>query len=75
MGCWNGFSKNFILSGALFGLYSAVHNTYTVQCKKQGRDLIFSGLSETSIKLISIFILFNLVAFALYIFSGRFPLF
>jgi membrane protein involved in D-alanine export len=74
MGCWNGFSKNFILSGALFGLYSAVHNTYTVQCKKQGRDIIFSRLSETSTKIISIFILFNLVAFALYIFSGRFPL-
>lgn len=73
MGCWNGFSKNFMLSGALFGLYSLVHNTYTVKCKQRGKDIIFHGLSETNIKIISIFILFNLVAFSLYIFSGRFP--
>ncbi len=75
MGCWNGFTKNFMVSGALFGIYSVVHNTYTVQCKKAGRDIIFSGLPQPAIKIISIFIMLNLVSFSLYIFSGRCPLF
>ena len=74
MGCWNGFKFNYILSGFLFGVFSAVHNTYIVECKKKRRDVIFGDLNLTSMKLISIFIMFNLVAFALYIFSGRCPL-
>jgi membrane protein involved in D-alanine export len=73
MGCWNGFKANYILSGLLFGIYSAVHNTYVVTCKKKGKDIIFYNLNENTIKLLSIFITFNLVAFSLYIFSGRFP--
>ena len=73
MGCWNGFSKNFVLSGALFGLYSLVHNSYTVQCKKRGKDIIFGQMNERVKEIISIFILFNLVAISLYIFSGRCP--
>ena len=74
MGCWNGFHINFVLSGILFGLYSAVHNTYIVQCKKAGKDIVFGNLNKTVIKYISIFIMINLVSIALYIFSGRCPL-
>lgn len=73
MGCWNGFKVNFILSGFLFGLYSAVHNTYVVQCKKKGKDVFFGNLNPVVVKIISIFITLNLVAIALYIFSGRCP--
>jgi membrane protein involved in D-alanine export len=74
MGCWNGFKFNFILSGFIFGLYSAMHNTYQVKCKKAGRDVFFGNLNPVVVKYLSIFIMFNLAAFALYIFSGRCPL-
>lgn len=73
MGCWNGFKLHYILSGFLFGVYSAVHNTYVAQCKKKGRDIIFGNMNPLAVKYISIFILFNLVAIAMYIFSGRCP--
>lgn len=74
MGCWNGFKSNFILSGLIFGIYSAIHNTYVVECRKRGKDVFFGKLNATFVKYISIFIMFNIVAFALYIFSGRCPL-
>jgi membrane protein involved in D-alanine export len=71
MGCWNGFELHFILSGMLFGLYSVVHNYYSVQCKKLKRDVVFGSLPPHLVRAISIFIMFNLVAFAIYIFSGN----
>jgi membrane protein involved in D-alanine export len=74
MGCWNGFNFNYILSGFLLGVFSAVHNTYIFQCKKKGRDVIFGKLNPLAVKIISIFIMFNLISVALYIFSGRCPL-
>ena len=73
MGCWNGFQFNFILSGMLFGLYSVVYNTYVFKCKKGKRDVVFGTLPDVYIRAISIFVLFNLVAFSIYIFSGRAP--
>ncbi len=73
MGCWNGFRFNYILSGLLFGVFSAIHNTYIIQCKKKGRDVFFGNLNPLAVKIISIFIMFNLVSIALYIFSGRCP--
>ncbi len=72
MGCWNGFQKHFIVSGLLFGIYSAVHNTYIVQCKKRGKDVVFGNLHPAAVKVISIFVMIHLVAFSLYIFSGQF---
>jgi membrane protein involved in D-alanine export len=74
MGCWNGFKFNFIFSGLLFGIFSAIHNTYLIQCKKKGKDIVFGNLRPMTIKIISIFIMFNIVAFALYVFSGRCPI-
>jgi membrane protein involved in D-alanine export len=71
MGFWNGFELHFILSGALFGLYSVIHNAYTIQCKKKNKDIIFGNLNIRVVSFISIFVLFNLVAFAIYIFSGN----
>lgn len=73
MGCWNGLEKHYILSGMLFGTYSFVHNTYRAQCNKKGRDIIFGNMNPTLVKIISIVIMFNLVAFAMYIFSGKYP--
>lgn len=71
MGCWNGFSANYIISGFLFGFYSLVHNSYLVQCRKKGRDIVFGSLPPLAIKFISIFIMINITAFSLYVFSGR----
>lgn len=73
MGCWNGFQTNFILSGMLFGLYSLVHNTYIVKSRQKQRDIVFGKLDQKAVNILSIFITFNLTAFALYVFSGRFP--
>lgn len=75
MGCWNGFTANFIISGALFGIYSVVHNWYVVTCRKKGRDIIFGNLPPRVVQIASIFIMINLVAISLYIFSGRSPFF
>ncbi len=74
MGCWNGFKFNYVLSGLLFGIYSAVHNTYMVECKKKNKDVVFGNLHPAVVKVISIFIMFNLAALAIYIFSGNCPI-
>jgi len=72
MGFWNGFELHFILSGMLFGLYSVIHNYYVYRCKKNGRDVFFGSLDPKLVKIISIFMMFNAVAFAIYLFSGKF---
>ena len=71
MGCWNGFRFHFILSGSIFGFYSVVHNSYIYYSKKNRRDIIFGNLPKSVIKWISIFIMFNLAAFSVYVFSGK----
>lgn len=71
MGFWNGFELHFILSGMLFGLFSITHNYYVYLCKKKGKDVFFGKLSPRAIQLISIFLMFNSVAFAIYVFSGK----
>ncbi|MES2589838.1 MAG: MBOAT family O-acyltransferase [Bacteroidota bacterium] len=71
MGFWNGFEIHYILSGVLFGIYSMGHNYYAYLCKKNGKDVVFGKLNSTAIKYISIFLMFNSVAFAIYIFSGK----
>lgn len=73
MGCWNGFKGNYILSGSIFGFYSVVHNTYVYQCRKRGRDIVFGNLSPLKVRVISIILMFNITAVAIYIFSGRVP--
>jgi membrane protein involved in D-alanine export len=74
MGVWNGFHLNYLLSGFLFGFISLVHNSYIMECKKKGRDVVFGKLNPLTVRVISIIITFNLVAICLYIFSGRCPL-
>lgn len=71
MGFWNGFELHYIVSGMLFGLYSVLHNYYFYQCKKQKKEIIFGRLSDRWVKILSIFIMFQSVAFAIYIFSGK----
>jgi membrane protein involved in D-alanine export len=72
MGIWNGFESNFILSGLVYGVYSVVHNTYAIQCRKQDKDVVFGNMNPKVVRYISIFIMFNLICVALYIFSGRY---
>lgn len=71
MGFWNGFELHYIVSGGLFGLYSVVHNYYSYLCKKNQREVLFGKASPTLVKWLSIFILFQAVAFSIYIFSGK----
>ena len=73
MGCWNGIELHFIISGALFGIYSIVHHTYRYYSKKSGQDIIFGRLPDPAIRILSLIIMFNIVAFSIYIFSGRAP--
>lgn len=71
MGFWNGFELHYILSGILFGLFSVSHNYYQHQCKVKGKDIVFGKLNPKAVRIISIFIMINSVAFAIYIFSGK----
>ncbi len=71
MGFWNGFKLHFVVSGMLFGLYSVIHNYYFYLCQKNKRDVFFGTMNSKFVRVLSIFILFNSVAFAIYIFSGK----
>lgn len=71
MGFWNGFELHFILSGMLFGLYSVIHNYYVYRCKKTKKDVFFGKMKPKMVRILSIFILFHAVTFAIYIFSGH----
>lgn len=72
MGIWNGFEANFIFSGVIYGIYSVVHNTYSVQCRKKDKDIVFGSLDPKTIRYLSVFIMINLICIALYVFSGRY---
>jgi membrane protein involved in D-alanine export len=72
MGTWNGFEPNFVLSGIIYGVYSTIYNTYLIECRKKDKDVVFGQLNPVLVKYLSIFIMFNLACFALYIFSGRY---
>ncbi|MBL0126162.1 MAG: D-alanyl transfer protein [Flavobacteriales bacterium] len=72
MGLWNGLEAHYIISGSLFGVYSVVYNSHQHRIRKHKRDL-WGSTPAWAVKEISIFIMFNLACFALYIFSGRFP--
>ncbi len=71
MGFWNGFELHFILSGMLFGIFSVIHNYYSFLCKKNKKDVLFGSLNSSIVSIISIVIMFNAVAFSIYIFSGK----
>jgi membrane protein involved in D-alanine export len=71
MGFWNGITIYYVASGMLFGLYSVIHNYYFYLCQKNKRDVVFGNMNPKFVRVISIFIMFNAVAFAIYIFSGK----
>lgn len=71
MGFWNGFKLHYILSGMLFGFYSVLHNYYIYRCKKANKEVVFGKINATTIKIISLLLMFNSVAFAIYLFSGK----
>ncbi len=65
MGLWNGPHKNFLLSGALFGLYSMVHNAFLYWLKRSGREI-----NSPAFVWLSRLIMLHFAALALLIFSG-----
>lgn len=71
MGCWNGFEAQFIYSGLIYAIYSMIHNTYSINCRKQQKDILFGNLSPKVVKYLSMFLLINFTVVALYVFSGR----
>ena len=72
MGCWNGLEVHYIVSGSLFGLYSVGYNSYQHQSRKHKRNF-WGATPSWLVRSISIFVMVQLICFALYIFSGRFP--
>jgi membrane protein involved in D-alanine export len=73
MGFWNGLTWYYILSGFLFGIYSAIHNSYIVYVKKGGYD-IFSYFPKVISINLKRFLMINASVLALYFFSGRVPI-
>ncbi|MDH5720931.1 MAG: D-alanyl transfer protein [Spirochaetia bacterium] len=71
MGMWNGIKFHFILSGFMFGIYSAVHNSYRYYLGIKGKDSLFNSPKITGV--LSAFILINFVVLALYVFSAKVP--
>lgn len=74
MGCWNGFQFAFIISGALFGLYSVIHNTWVVEQRRRNKVFFLSGDGVLE-RVLSAIITLNAVCFSLYIFGGHSPWF
>lgn len=74
MGCWNGIEAHYIVSGALFGLYSVGYNSYQHQSRKHTWNF-WGSTPAWIVKGLSIFVMVHLACFALYIFSGRSPWF
>jgi membrane protein involved in D-alanine export len=70
MGCWNGLKPNYVLSGSLFGIYSAGYNSYIHWRKVNRRPASTSVWAKTG----SIALTVTLCCFALYIFSGEYQL-
>jgi len=72
MGLWNGLTWYYIFSGFLFGIYSAIHNSYVWYVRKGGKDL-FSYFKPYVAINIKRFLMINAAVLALYFFSGRVP--
>lgn len=72
MGMWNGLTWYYILSGFLFGIYSAIHNSYVTYVRKGGKD-IFSYFPPNIALNLKRFLMLNAAVLALYFFSGRVP--
>ncbi|MCW7548720.1 membrane-bound O-acyltransferase [Photorhabdus sp. APURE] len=68
MGIWNGLELNYIISGALFGFYSVMHNClihYT-----RDKENIANILNTKLISFFGRLTTLTLICFSLYIFSG-----
>jgi membrane protein involved in D-alanine export len=72
MGLWNGLRLRYIVSGALFGLFTAVHNAYS-QLEKRRRKPRLAGVPEPIRHGTAVALTFVCVCVAFYCFSGRVP--
>ncbi|HMN67177.1 MAG TPA: MBOAT family O-acyltransferase, partial [Bdellovibrionales bacterium] len=66
MGLWNGTQKHFLISGALFGAYSVVHNIFVYRAKQKG----IRFLSPAFVWL-SRFVMLHAACLALFIFCQQ----
>jgi len=73
MGMWNGLAFHYLFSGFLFGVYSAIHNSYVHYIRQGGRDF-FALFPDTIAVTLKRLMMLNFAVFALYFFSGRVPL-
>ena len=73
MGMWNGLTWYYIFSGFLFGVYSAIHNSYVTYVRKGGKD-VFSYFPPMVSLNLKRFLMINAAVLALYFFSGRVPI-
>ncbi|EYU15614.1 MBOAT family O-acyltransferase [Photorhabdus aegyptia] len=68
MGIWNGLELNYIISGALFGSYSVMHNCLINYTRDKGN--ITNILNTKIISFFGRLTTLTLICFSLYIFSG-----
>lgn len=71
MGVWNGLTWYYIMSGALFGFYSVIHNCYVMYIRRGGKDYFELLPFPTYFKR---FLMINFAVLSLYFFSGRVPI-
>ena len=71
MGAWNGLELNYVVSGALFGSISVIHNMILWLAKHSPR--MTSWLQKPLIVLTGRFLTLASAAVSLYIFSGMSP--
>jgi membrane protein involved in D-alanine export len=71
MGCWNGMKAHYLISGALFGLYSVIFNSYVYRRRRSG-----AHHEDTAVKRrLAILLTVHACCLALYFFGGRTELF
>ncbi len=75
MGCWNGLKAHYLISGALFGSYSVVYNSWVYWCKRRGGAAPQLFGNPTWTRAAAIFVTVNACCLALYFFGGRTELF
>ncbi|HBT0057888.1 TPA: membrane-bound O-acyltransferase, partial [Klebsiella pneumoniae] len=72
MGAWNGLERHYVISGALFGAISVVHNMLQWFAKRH--PALSNGLQHPVSVFVGRILTLGSAAASLYIFSGMSPL-
>lgn len=73
MGCWNGLTWHYIVSGMMFGLASVLHNSFAQRIQNKLLGGVKGHLYVRLYGVIGWLVLCNYIVCALYLFSGRVP--